>query len=223
VPFQLFNGWVVAYGDILLGKPNQEEFPATGFMEAPPLRYWPSAEIPFSIHESVTEPERILRSIQYLAEISPLRFIPYNGQPDSIVFMPTDGICLSYLGRVGGNQPIYLDARCKDQEVLHEIMHALGFIHEQSRPDRDQYIVVEWDNIISDKQSQFDIVPDPLAEPASGRPFDFRSLMLYPPTMFARDTARPTMHALTGETIAPVSKGISPEDLERLRLIYGGR
>lgn len=221
VPFELINGWVVAYGDILLGKPTRPDFPKTGFIEEPKLKYWESIEIPFSIHANVANPDRILRVISYFHTYTPIRFVPYAGQPDNIVFVQLEGHCLSYLGKIGGNQPIYLDDRCGEREIAHELMHALGFIHEHSRADRDRYVKVNWSNIEQANQDQFDITPDALNEPLKDRPFDYHSAMLYSSNAFARDRSQPTLQSTTEQAIEPVSNGLSGEDSIRVQLLYG--
>lgn len=57
--------------------------------------------------------------------------------------------CWSFVGMIKGRQPISLNKYgCLYTSVVqHEILHALGFHHEHSRSDRDQYILIKSENI----------------------------------------------------------------------------
>lgn len=223
IPFTVVDGLVISFGDQLLGRPTMENFPPEGFIEAPKVNSWAGAEIAYSFDPRFTNPERVNRVIAYFNQYTPVRFVPFTNQKDSIVFTPgVTALCLSYVGKIGGHQPIYLDDRCFEKEITHELMHALGFIHEHSRPDRDQFVRVNWEKIEDDKQSQFEAVPLSMAAPQKGRPFDYQSVMIYNPTDFAKVRGDQSIESLTGAKIEPTPSGISAEDLARLVNMYGG-
>lgn len=57
--------------------------------------------------------------------------------------------CFSYVGKVIANgQNVSIGSNCDALAIVeHEILHALGFYHEQSRYDRDTYVTIQLGNI----------------------------------------------------------------------------
>ncbi len=62
-----------------------------------------------------------------------------------------------------GAQDISLDDGCVSRDypgiVLHELMHAAGFFHWHTRPDRDSFVRIDFNNIILSKYRLSFIIP----------------------------------------------------------------
>lgn len=220
VDFVVVNGLAISYGDIILGKVDAGESGIRGKFDAPTPGTWDKLEIPYLISPDLRHPERVERALDYLKQRTGLRFIPYSNQPDAIAFEPGSEHCYSLLGRAGGIQPIQLAEGCQSQEVLHEIMHALGFIHQQSRQDRDQFIEVLWPNIDPKFWSQYSIVPESFMEGERGFGFDYKSIMLYRPNAFAIKSDILTMRTKSDDSISPLGEGLSEGDIKRIRRLF---
>ncbi|KHN72054.1 Zinc metalloproteinase nas-34, partial [Toxocara canis] len=88
--------------------------------------------------------------------------------------------CYSNIGRYPfGAQQISIGSGCTSLgTVAHEIGHALGFFHEQSRYDRDDYVRILGENIEAGYSNQFTKRSSNIIE-TYGVPYDFGSVMHY--------------------------------------------
>lgn len=58
------------------------------------------------------------------------------------------GRCWSYVGDLQTGQVLSLGPGCDHKAVIeHELLHALGFYHTQSRQDRDDYVKIWLDQV----------------------------------------------------------------------------
>lgn len=218
------DGQWIAQGDLLISQ-NQlvEETKNSEFRLAffKRVNYWPNNTVPFFIDPSLTG-EPILEAISVLHRHTNLRFIDHIDETDFIYFKPTERrVCLSYLGRQGGEQEILLNpSYCRMGNILHEIMHALGFVHEHSREDRDEYVNIHWDAIHPDKQGQFQKLSSDISLPYSFElAFDFDSVMLYSSRAFTIGP-RPGMTKKDGSEFAANRTNLSFGDVEKINAVY---
>jgi hypothetical protein len=151
------------------------------------------------------------------------QFVPRTTEADYIVVVPTSmpGVCRSVLGHVGGPQDLQMVVGSKTNPgcLVHELGHALGLLHEQSRPDRDENVIVHLENVqnTADARAQFAI--DPGAD-ISTTPYDVGSVMHYYAKAFSAN-GRPTITRLDGSTTGLEFKThLSPVDVAALGTRY---
>lgn len=104
---------------------------------------------------------------------------------------------------------------------MHELMHTLGFHHEHARADRDQFVTVNWTNILPGHERNFDKLPKELSDLIQlGLPYDYESVMHYAPYAFALDPTWPTIIAMKGNPTMGQRLRLSPTDVARVNRMY---
>uniref|UniRef100_A0A914WQI5 Metalloendopeptidase n=1 Tax=Plectus sambesii TaxID=2011161 RepID=A0A914WQI5_9BILA len=133
-----------------------------------------------------------------------------SGSGDFIEFFKGTG-CYSNIGSVGGRQTISIGRGCNSPAIVaHEIGHSLGFWHEQSRFDRDNYIKVLSQNIKDGMEGQFGMEGQRDFQ-ANGYPYDLGSVMHYGRTAFSSDD---------GDTIETIDKNYMGTIGQRVALSF---
>lgn len=169
--------------------------------------------------------QRALLKIQYTGKVVKFQFLSSppgagNTNPYINVTNVNDG-CWSYYGRrsdAASGQILSLSDDCLSTRIIHHVFfHCLGFGHEISRSDRNQYVTVKYDNILPEKTSEFAIISD---LDSMGLPFDYKSAMMYSPNTFAKNSWQDTIVSNTNQKIEINEKGASWWDFIQVRLMY---
>ena len=103
--------------------------------------------------------------------------------------------------------------------ALHELGHAIGFYHEQSRPDRDQHVDIIYDNIKPGAEPQFELLRDDEVD-SLGVGYDYNSIMHYDSHLFAIDYTRDTIAALDPTIPVGLNRVLSHLDILQTNLLY---
>lgn len=129
--------------------------------------------------------------------------------------------CSSSVGKqvALGPQNLSLGPGCLVNAIVaHEFLHALGFWHEQSRPDRDEHITVMYDNIEDGRENNFNKYETNQVD-YLGQPYDYDSVMHYSGYGFSKN-GEPTIVPKVQGVIIGQRKYLSPIDIAEVRAFY---
>ena len=102
--------------------------------------------------------------------------------------------------------------------IEHELMHALGFWHEQSRSDRDRFVKIVWRNIEPGMEKNFEKFSRKEVQDLD-QSYDYKSLMHYGAYAFSKDN-KPTIVPLRRGADIGQRYALSQTDITKINKLY---
>lgn len=214
VLYAVVDGRAMLTEDIDLGDANELEFRASTLASS----LWPDATIVYRLDDSL-DSEHFPVMYEAMAEwtaLTGLKFV--EASPDALggfvrIKADEDG-CFATLGAPGPYEEhrLNIGPYCNSTEIWrHEFGHTIGMLHEQSRSDRDDYVVIDWSNIASGKAYAFDKYEARGIAGVDRGTYDFESVMHYNSWSFSVDGSA-TIWGVDGRLIerhndTPISAG----------------
>ncbi|KAF7287628.1 hypothetical protein GWI33_005980 [Rhynchophorus ferrugineus] len=208
-----------AEGDIRFPKKGRNGMIAETFR-------WPNGVIPYTIEGNFDSDslKNIERAMDIYHKYTCIKFRgKQSSDDDYIAIVSASTGCWSSVGRIGGRQEVNLQnpgCTSKVGTPIHELMHAAGFLHEQNRFERDDFVTIAWQNIKRGHESNFDKAESSKTT-GFGVPYDFRSVMHYSGTAFSVN-GKPTIIPKDSTKTEKMGQreGFSRGDITKLNKMY---
>ncbi|KDR19395.1 zinc metalloproteinase nas-13-like isoform X2 [Zootermopsis nevadensis] len=194
-----------------------------------PASRWPKRTLPFLIDEAAfTEEQKahILHAVDEYHNKTSIRLREYDPEADNdyVYITGEKSGCWSYVGRTGGRQQLNLEPNepgvgCfRLGTIEHELLHTLGFYHQQSATDRDDYVTIHWENIQPGTENNFNKY-NASSITNFGVEYDYDSVLHYSAYSFSKNGEK-TIEPKDENVEIGQRAGFSKKDIEKLSKMY---